>query len=268
VHLSVSNIAWPSEYDQGIYSFLSANRIKWLEIAPTRIFPYPPYDDLVRAEAFARRLYEIHGIAISSIQSIWFGVAESIFGSAADRQKLLDYTYRAIDFACALNCRNIVFGCPWNRSIPSGLPLGFCLPIAHRFFRQIGDYAAKNGTYIAIEPNPPIYKTNFINTTRDAFEFCRRLNNPGIKVNVDLGTIIYYNESTEMLTDCFDLINHIHISEPNLIPIQKRALHKDMIRKLRDMNYSKCLSIEMKDCQDIDLFIRAVLYAKEFCDAV
>ena len=263
MELSISNIAWPSEYDEEMYDFLSFNGIKWLEIAPTRIFPYPPYDDLTQAESFTRWLKKDHGIAISSIQSIWFGITESIFGSVEDRQKLLNYTYRAINFAFAMNCPNIVFGCPQNRAVPHGINIEAYLPIAYHFFEQIGSYAEKKRTCLAIEPNPPIYNTNFINTTREAFELCRELNNPGIKVNVDLGTIIYYGENIKILKDYIDMVNHVHISEPNLVPIERREIHKDLLRELRDMGYRKCISLEMKDCQNIDLLKKTVLYIQE-----
>jgi sugar phosphate isomerase/epimerase len=262
VKLSISNIAWEADYDDEMYGFLSENNFDGLEIAPTRIFPVTPYDNLVQGRLFARRLREEYGLEISSMQSIWFGVTESVFGSDADRQKLVDYTKKAVDFACELSCSNLVFGNPRNRAIPPDMTLESCLPVAYDFFNSIGNYAASCGICIAIEPNPPIYNTNFINTSKEVFEICRRLDNPGIKINADLGTIIHNNENVGILKDNTGLINHVHISEPRLAPIEKRELHKELKKELEDSGYRKFLSIEMAKADSIDLVKNIIVYIK------
>jgi len=261
--LSISNIAWSPEYEEEMYEFLYANAINGLEIAPTRLFPSQPYNNIPQAKRVAVRLKEKYNLTISSIQSIWYGLSENIFESEISRRKLIDYTKETVDFACALECGNIVFGCPKNRTIPSNMTADVYLPIAYDFFRQIGDYANANRTYIAIEPNPVIYNTNFINTTTEAFEICRKINNPSVKVNVDIGTVVYYEDDITLLKDNNDLINHIHISEPYLVPIEKRAIHVTLIKTLRDLNYSRFISIEMTNQKNIDLIKQTILYVKE-----
>jgi len=260
--LSVSNIAWSAVYDEEMYKFLSDNNFKGLEIAPTRIFPDSPYDNLARAKIFAHNLKEEYGLGICSVQSVWFGVSELIFGSGAERQKLADYTKKAVNFAREINCANLVFGCPRNRAVPPGMILESCLPVAYDFFNLIGNYAADCGTSIAIEPNPPIYNTNFINSTAEALDFCKKLNNPGIKINADLGAVIYNKENINILKDNIDLINHVHISEPYLAPLEKRELHAE----LKDLNYDKYLSVEMADINDIEAVKNIILYIKEIYD--
>jgi sugar phosphate isomerase/epimerase len=262
VKLSISNIAWSAEHDEEMYDFLHENAIHGLEIAPTRIFTSQPYNNISQAKDFGSRLIEKYNMAVSSVQSIWYGLSENIFESETSRKVLIDYAKKAIDFASALKCGNIVFGCPKNRSIPSNMSADTYLPIAYDFFKQIGDYADANGTCIAIEPNPVIYSTNFINTTTEAFEVCRKIDNPGVKVNVDIGTIVYYEEQIGILEDNVDLINHVHISEPRLVPIEKRLIHIDLIKMLRNLNYSKFFSIEMANQNDADLIKQTILYVK------
>ena len=43
------------------------------------------------------------------------------------------------------------------------------------FFNILGDYAKLKNTVIALEANPDIYGTNFINTTKEAFSFVKKL---------------------------------------------------------------------------------------------
>jgi len=261
--LSISNIAWTMEHDKKMYKFLSNNGFSGLEIAPTRIFPINPYDNLKDAKNFANRLKKTYGMMISSIQSIWYGITESIFDSNESRHKLIEYTKKAVNFACTLDCSNLVFGCPKNRAVPPHIVPDIYLPIAYDFFSRIGKYAADREVCISIEPNPPIYNTNFINTTSEAFDICKKLNNLGIKVNVDLGAIIYNSENIKILKDNISLINHIHISEPYLVPIKKRAIHHELINELRNLNYDKFISIEMNSFNNIDLVKNAILYIKE-----
>jgi len=265
MNLSISNIAWSVENDQEMYDFLNKHNFNGLEIAPTRIFGSSPYNHLIEAKDFAVRLKKDYELTISSMQSIWYGITESIFVSDTDRQILINYTKEAINFACAVNCKNLVFGCPKNRNIPVGMNADVFLPIVHNFFNTIGNYAAEHDVFIAIEPNPPIYNTNFINTTEEAFELCKAIKNHGIKVNVDLGTMIYNNEDVKILSKNINLINHVHISEPHLVPIEKRELHKEIITELCSAGYEKFISIEMGNKNNIEIVKETILYVKELC---
>jgi len=262
MNLSVSNIGWDSEFDEDMYRFISGNGFNGIEIAPTRIFPNAPYEQLENARLFADELKKRSGLFVSSMQSIWYGISESIFGTDDHRHKLIDYTKSAVNFASAIGCPNLVFGCPKNRSIPEGLSSDIYMPIAYDFFYRIGCYAAEQGVCISIEPNPPIYNTNFINTTEEAFLFCKSIDNPGMKVNIDLGTMIYYDEDVSLLKDNIHLINHVHISEPHLVPIVRRSFHKEVLSEMSGAGYNNTYSIEMRKPNSVELLKDAILYVK------
>lgn len=83
-----------------------------LEIAPTRIFPDNPYSKDNAARDWSKNLYGDYGFAIPSMQSIWYGRQETIFGTQKERDSLIAYTDQAIDFAQSIGCHNLVFGCP------------------------------------------------------------------------------------------------------------------------------------------------------------
>ncbi|MCL2717314.1 MAG: sugar phosphate isomerase/epimerase [Lachnospiraceae bacterium] len=254
--LSISNIGWDAKQDNEMYAFLKEQGFAGLEIAPTRIFPENPYEHLDEAKVFAEMLKNKYDLIISSMQSIWYGKSENIFGSNDERQILIDYTKKAAKFAVITGCKNLVFGCPKNRNKPEGADL----EIAYDFFKKIADYAKNLGTTIAIEPNPPIYDTNFLNDTLDAFNFAREI--PGLAVNIDIGTIIHNSEDLQMISDNFDLVNHVHISEPYLAEIKERDLHKELQQILKAGNYQKYVSIEMKNPGNLDLIKQTVDYVR------
>ena len=246
--LSISNIAWAAEHDTEMYSFLQESRFDGLEIAPTRIYPEAPYDKLSEAKDWAADLKERYGLVVPSMQSIWYGHTEKIFGDKADRQILIDYTKKAVLFAEAIGCGNLVFGNPKNRDTED---VAAVMPIANDFFKEIGDYAAEHNTVIALEPNPTIYNTRFMNYTEQAVEMAYKASSDGIKVNVDLGTIIYNEEDVNYLKQIPEYINHMHISEPGLNLIEARDLHSQLFKVLNDIGYDRFVSIEMGNKGDL-----------------
>lgn len=248
MNLSISNIAWGAERDEAMYATLRQLGFNGLEIAPTRIFPDAPYDHLAEARDFAARLRGEFGLAIPSMQSIWYGRQERVFGSSEERQALIDYTRKACRFAEAVGCRNLVFGNPRNRDTDDPRR---DMATAVGFFRTLGDAALDCGTVIAIEPNPTIYNTRFINTTPEAAELVSLIDHPAVKINYDLGTVIHNGEDPAALADVAPLVNHIHISEPYLKPIADRpGLHSALVAAARKHCPDRYLSIEMGRPED------------------
>lgn len=255
--LSISNIAWDSTNENDILDLLKKKNFNAIEIAPTILIKEEPYQNIKKAKKITNDIKKKYKLEISSMQSIWYGKNGNIFNKE-DANMFIDYTKLAIDFANAINCKNLVFGCPKNRIIPDG----FNKKDIIYFFREIGEYANSNNTTVSIEPNPTIYGTNFINYTNEAFEFCKEINSKGIKVNVDFGTIIQNNENLDEIANNINLINHIHISEPNLAKIKSRKEHLELYKILKESEYDKYISIEMKKTENIKDIIETIEYVK------
>lgn len=256
--LSFSNIAWDFNQNDEICEILKNNNFSGIEIAPTIISPDPFTKNTDLVQNFSNSLFKNYSFAIPSMQSIWFGRTENIFNSN-DREIMIDYTKKIIDLANLINCPNLVFGCPKNRNMPAPNLESQIIP----FFKIIGDYAYQKNTCIALEANPIIYNTNFINTTSEAFSFVKKVDSKGFKVNIDLGTIIYNNETLEPLSKNPELINHIHISEPNLVPIKKRPLHQELCDLLKGIGYQNFVSVEMKNPEKTDIIESTAKYISE-----
>ncbi|MEG0893863.1 MAG: sugar phosphate isomerase/epimerase family protein [Oscillospiraceae bacterium] len=255
--LAFSNIGWEAADDERVYSALAAHGFTGLEIAPTRLVGDMPYDNIPKARDCAEAAARDYGLEICSMQSIWYGKSECICGSDSERSSLCNYTKRAVDFAKALACRNLVFGCPKNRSIPNGTSEG----VALSFFKDICTYAAANGCVIGIEANPPIYNTNFLNTTDEAARFVKSVGE-GAGINLDFGTILCNGESLIAACNNVHLISHVHISEPNLAAIEKRSEHRELASMLRESGYDRFVSVEMR-CRPFDDVVATMDYISE-----
>lgn len=257
--LAISNIAWSPDQDEEVYTLMRDYGFTGLEIAPTRVFPESPYDNLKMASNWAVRLKGQYGFTIPSMQSIWYGRTENIFGTEKERLSLISYTKKAINFAAAIGCENLVFGCPRNRNIPDGKNA----EDAVMFFREIANYATERGTIVGMEANPSIYNTNFINDTNSALRLIKEVNSPGFKLNLDLGTMIYNKENPAILTGNIHLINHVHISEPGLSPIAERLIHGELYKLLKAEGYNRFVSIEMGKNGSIETIKKIVAYVGE-----
>lgn len=256
--LSISNIAWDITQDEIMYEYLHKIGFDGIEIAPTRLVADNPYNNIALSVEKVKYIKEKYNLSISSMQSIWFGRTERIFGTKEERCSLINYTKKAVDYAAAIDCKNLVFGSPKNRIIDNPS----MMDIAIEFFYKLGENAKANGVVIALEPNPEIYNTNFINKTNEAIQFVKKVNSKGLQVNMDLGTIIWNNEKINDIVDDIDLIHHIHISEPYLVPIEQRELHKQLSHLLNN-KYDRFVSVEMKKLDDLNTVKSTVNYVNE-----
>ena len=263
--LSISNIAWEAKDDERVYEFMKEYGFKGVEIAPTRWVSENPYEQNEKAAAIAENIKEAYGFIVPSMQSIWFGRQENMFSSKEERETLLCYTKKAIDFASAIGCKNLVFGCPRNRNILEvfSLEKEQAEEIAISFFKELGDYAYEKGTVIGMEANPPIYNTNFVNTTKDALDLVEKVDSKGFLLNLDVGTMIHNEEAVDILTGKVSLINHVHISEPGLKLVERRALHKELEELLQAENYAGFVSIEVGKQEDVTVLKEVMKYVAE-----
>ena len=256
--LAISNIAWDFADDAEMLAYISDKGFSGIEIAPTRVIKENPYDHLEKAKDFYLHLKE-KNLEIPSMQSIWFGRAERVLFDKTERQALAEYTKKAIDFAEAIRCGNLVFGSPKNRVLEDAAQREAGLAM----MTDIAKYAAKKGTVVAIEANPTIYNTNFINQTQEAFALAKEIDLPGFKVNVDIGTMIENDEKISIHEENMDLINHIHVSEPYLAVPEKRRIHQALAALLKANDYRRFVSIVMKNPGDIETVKQTMTYVKE-----
>lgn len=260
MNLAISNIGWDIAEDKAMYAQMQSYGYTGLEIAPTRVFGDLPYERSKEAKDWSEALKKEYGFCIPSMQSIWYGRSERLFGTKEERKRLMEYTKKAIDLAATIKCKNLVFGCPRNRVITCDNDQKTALD----FFREAAGYAWENETVIGLEANPEIYHTNYINNTISALELIDKVNSKGFCLNLDIGTMIQNNETADILQGQIGQISHVHISEPFLKSIRKRHLHEEIIGLLKENGYSGYISIEMEKT-DRENLIAAMKYLASLC---
>jgi sugar phosphate isomerase/epimerase len=243
LRLAASNIAWGPEDNLEAYSALTQAGFSGLEVAPTRFVPDLPYSpkNIEKAKHFADLALEAASLRICSVQSIWFGRAEQIFGSQSERDLLLKYTEGAIDFASAIGSKHIVFGNPKNRRREYSQDIR----IGHEFLAACAAYAEMRGVIIGLEASPKSYGSNYVTSTIEALALVQSINSRSLRVNLDLGAVIENNDAIGDLAGVLPFTSHVHISEPHLRAVVRRAEHQELQRLLKDAEYGGWVSLEM-----------------------
>ena len=75
--------------------------------------------------------------------------------------------------------------------------------------------------------------------------------------------MIQNKENVDILRRKVGLINHVHISEPYLAPIERRELHRELKELLSAEDYNGFISIEQGKQDDLSIVEKALDYAKE-----
>jgi len=249
---SISNIGWPINSNLEVYKLMKKYGYSGLEIAPGKV-ANNLYSINVDEKNNFFNIIKPFDIAPIAMQSLLFGTqGMNLFEDDISRNKLLVYLKTAIDWANFWGVEALVFGSPKNRVMadPNNIT---DLNNAYIFFKTLGDFAYSRGVRFCIEPNPKEYETNFLNTTDEALNFVLKVNSLGLRVNLDLGTIILNNEIINNVVNksTLPLIGHIHISEPYLTTIRKRKESNELINLLNKLNYPYWVSIEMKEVPEL-----------------
>ncbi|MDR8365332.1 sugar phosphate isomerase/epimerase family protein [Pseudomonas sp. JL3] len=246
MRLSISNIAWSVEEDSSIVELLHSYNVNAIDIAPGKYFPEPLSTSDIEI-ATVRNWWLEQGIEITGMQALLFGTTGlNMFGSPNSQSEMLRHLDAICRIGAGLGAKRLVFGSPKNRD-RSGLSDKEALDAAGAFFYSLGDIAARHGVLVCLEPNPPIYNSNFMTTSAEAAEVVKHTNHQAIKMQLDTGAITLNNEDPTIIIKNFaHLIGHIHISEPNLVPLGDGSTDHDSIRLALDSFLPQTLlTIEM-----------------------
>jgi D-psicose/D-tagatose/L-ribulose 3-epimerase len=243
--LAASNIAWDPSEDDTVALILRSRGFSGVEIAPSKRWESPT--DATEKEIVAYRdEWAKRGLPIVAMQALLFGRPDlQLFGPEGARRALGEYLTAIIELAHGLGARALVFGSPRNRK-RGAMPFDEATDIAVQFFRELGAVAASRECVLCIEPNPPIYDCDFINTTAEAVSLCERIASPGIKVNGDAGAIAANGEDLTTTSVQVQWFGHFHASEPGLGEIRDTPIHAGLGTTLKSAQWPGWVSIEMK----------------------
>jgi sugar phosphate isomerase/epimerase len=245
--LAISNFAWPASADAEAIALAARLGFTGIEVAPAKIFGPLDGVNLSALKDYGKELAAV-GLAVPALQGILFGVPDvHLFRSERERSRLAASLRRVAEIASVLGAGACVFGAPSLRD-PGDMPYATAKVEAVRFFRAIGQAFEDVGAALCFEANPAVYGCTFITGTREAFDLVREIDHPGIKLQLDTGTIFVNNESPDVISEIAARIGHVHVSEPELAPTGTSGVdHVPVAAALRRGRYRGWISVEMRE---------------------
>ena len=202
-----------------------------------------------------KRKWADRGIKIVAAQSLLFGKPElTLFENAETRKRTQDYLQRVIHVCARLGAEAQVFGSPKNRRVGDN-DRGKAVAEAKHFFRDLGKFAAGEGTHVVMEANPTEYGADFVTKAMEAVDLVREVDQPGYRLHLDTACMTMAHDSIpDVFETGFPYLRHFHISEPQLAPVGTGGVdHAAFARELRQRKYEHWVSIEMRETQPFDL---------------
>lgn len=224
MRLAVSNIAWDVSEDEVIAALLYRYAIDAIDVAPGKYFKNP----IAATDAEIARVkkwWADREIEVTGLQALLYGTTGlNVFGSSESRAALQLHLAAVCRIGSGLGATRIVFGSPKNRD-RAGLDDQQALEVAVPFFRQLGDVAQTYGVTICLEPNPVCYGANFMVDSVQTAQVVKEVAHPAIFMQLDTGALTINGEDPSViLRDFAALIGHVHISEPDLLPLGEAEL--------------------------------------------
>jgi len=247
--VAISNIAWPQEHNREALALCKDLGFTGIEIAPAKTFVDWP-QRIPDVHGFNKIIVE-HGFSVVALQAIIFGVeGVELFVSDDTRSRLADELRKVASLAESLGAHACVYGAPRSRD-PGLLCFEAAREIAVEFFSSIAPIFESKGTCLAFEANDASYGCRFITRTAEAIDLVRRVARPGIRVQIDTGTIFIGNEDTAVIQNAVEFAGHVHISEPYLRPLgSANSDHVAMSAALVAANYDGWISVEMRETDE------------------
>jgi sugar phosphate isomerase/epimerase len=244
--LSVSNIAWPTAFDAEVGDILIAAGVTSIDVAPGKYFPVPGCATATDI-ASVRDAWAARGLGIAGMQALLFGTQGlNVFGDTNSQKCMLDHLDSVYRIAAGLGAPYLVFGSPKNRD-RTGIESARAFDLAVDFFAAVGKRAERHGVTVCLEPNPERYQCNFMTDSASTAAVVRAVDHSAIKMQFDTGAILENGEDPDaVLAVHADIVGHIHISEPGLLPVgEGAASHAPVAAAVNKYLPAKVRCIEM-----------------------
>lgn len=225
MRIAISNLAWDTADDAAVCALLQRYGVDAIDVAPGKYF-LDFFATTDKEIACVRDWWQARGIELTGMQALLFGTTGlNLFGTKSQQDAMLSHLEQVCRIGAGLGARKLAFGSPRNRD-RSSLSDGDTRDIARSFFSRLGAIAAHHGVVICLEPNPPCYGANFLINAAETAEVVADVSHPAIRMLCDTGAAGIAGEDLEtFLSRSGSLVAHVHLSEPNLVPLGCGGAH-------------------------------------------
>ena len=244
--LAISNLAWDFDQNQEVFEHLKQLNISNIEGVLSKI---GGWDDLnYEMLKSYHNLLQTNGLKVESIQSIFFNYKSE---GLHDTHSIVSHIKQLVEYCKILNVKVMVLGSPNLRVHTEDLQSKLS-----QTFLEIDSLLKDTGIELSIEPNTKIYGGQYFHNLNEIVDFIVSNNLVNIKTMIDTHNLILegYDPNHE-LKKFEKFINHIHVSEQNLVPLIDYEFHKSFSKTLKEIEYNKIVTLEVKGSENqFDVF--------------
>lgn len=240
MNIGISHLAFDTPE---IYSKLKELGFNYVEGVLTKI---SPWDSLSQTSLnqFKSDL-NTNTLDCYSLQSIFYNYPVS---SLCD-DKILIHFSNLIEYCKLLDTKIMVLGSPTLRKIEQGYRKKL-----DDLFCKLDGLLEDTGIKVVIEPNCGLYKGQYFYTSSEIKCFIKANNLHNIRTMIDTHNLL--NEGMDPIKEFernIEFIEHVHISENGLEPINRIDFHRMFADALRGNWYEKGVTYEVKKTDDLAL---------------
>lgn len=225
----------------------------YIELAGKKVCSY---DD----KEFGELVYKINNARLPCLGFNAYCPPEIIIaGPNFDIEKARSYASLCAARAAILGVKKIGIGSPNSRNLPDDFSRDLAIEQTVEFFKATAEEFAKYNIIVCVEALGKCY-CNFINSVEEAVALAEKIDMSNVKIVLDFYNMEHENEADMDLKPIIKYVAHAHISDDDNGPLrryflrsEKSDLHKRRVKKLRELGYNDCISLE------IDLPVNAVL---------
>lgn len=226
-----------------IYSRLKELGFNYIEGVLTKI---SPWDSLSQTSIHQFKSdLNINTLECYSIQSIFYNYPVT---SLCD-DKVLVHFCNLIEYCKMLGTKIMVLGSPNLRKLEPNY-----IKKLDKLFCNLDELLEDTGIKVVIEPNCGLYKGQYFYTSSEIKCFIKANNLQNIRTMIDTHNLL--NEGMDPIKEFernIEFIEHIHISENGLEPINSIDFHHMFADALRSNWYEKGVTYEVKKTDDLAL---------------
>jgi sugar phosphate isomerase/epimerase len=239
--LAVSNLAWDFSENNEKFTQIRDCQIGYVEGVLSKLGNWDEITNEVLKDY--KLLLDNNNLKVKSVQSIFYNYDSN---GLHDSDNIIYHIKRLIEFCEVLGVDIMVLGSPNLRKSTDNL-----YDKLSETFKKIDEILESTGIQILIEPNTKSYGGSYFHNLNEIVDFIISNQLRNVRTMIDTHNLILegYNPIFEYIK--FEkFISHIHISESELKPLHNENFHKSFAKILKDMDYSKIITYELKPTED------------------
>lgn len=246
--IAISNIAWSGEDNETFLDLVVSEGGGGIELAASLVWDEPVAASL-KQRSQLRQMIESRGLAVVGLHALLFSRPDLQLLATGDAgRQASEYLRRTIDLCADLGGRCLVMGGSKNRR-RGELGIEEAKRRGVQVMRELGEYAAAQGCYFALEALPPPV-CDFVMNLTESEEVVSLAATSGLRLHFDSGSASVTEQGTSdsVLIELMKKVSHYHVNDFELFPpgTKRPEEHRRWARLLSTAGYEGWVSIEMR----------------------